>query len=86
VIGNLIRTLNDALDVTSIVVSYDAEESLKIIDYVYFISDGVIAAEGPTAEVKASTDPFVRQFIRGEPDGPVPFHYPADAYASDLEV
>ncbi len=86
VIGNLIRKLNDALGVTSIVVSYDAQESLKILDYVYFISDGVIAAEGATADIKTSNDPFVRQFIRGEPDGPVPFHYPADTYAADLEL
>ncbi len=86
VIGNLIRTLNDALGVTSIVVSYDAVEALKVVDYVYFISDGVIAAEGATAEVKASQDPFVRQFIGGEPDGPVPFHYPSEPYQSDLEL
>jgi phospholipid/cholesterol/gamma-HCH transport system ATP-binding protein len=86
VIGNLIRKLNDALGVTSIVVSYDAQESLKIIDYVYFISDGVIAAQGATADIKTSSDPFVRQFIRGEPDGPVPFHFPAEPYAADLEL
>ena len=86
VIGNLIRRLNDALGVTSIVVSYDAQESLKIVDYVYFISDGVVVAEGSTADVKVSKDPFVHQFIRGEPDGPVPFHYPSDAYAADLEL
>lgn len=86
VVGNLIRMLNDALGVTSIVVSYDAVEALKVIDYVYFISDGVVAAEGATADVKASNDPFVRQFIGGEPDGPVPFHYPSDPYAADLEI
>ena len=86
VIGNLIRRLNDALGVTSIVVSYDAQESLKIVDYVYFISEGVVVAEGSTADVKVSKDPFVHQFIRGEPDGPVPFHYPSDAYAADLEL
>jgi len=86
VIGNLIRKLNDALGVTSIVVSYDAVESLKVVDYLYFISDGVIAAEGSTEEVKSSQDPFVRQFIGGEPDGPVPFHYPASPYTADLEL
>lgn len=86
VIGNLIRRLNDALGVTSIVVSYDAQESLKVVDYVYFISDGIVVAEGSTADVKASQDPFVHQFIRGEPDGPVPFHYPSDPYESDLEM
>jgi phospholipid/cholesterol/gamma-HCH transport system ATP-binding protein len=86
VIANLIRELNDALGVTSIVVSYDAQEALKVVDYVYFIADGVIAAEGTNAEVKASKDPFVHQFIRGQPDGPVPFHYPAESYAADLEL
>ena len=86
VIANLIRELNDALGVTSIVVSYDAQEALKVVDYVYFIADGVIAAQGTNAEVKASQDPFVHQFIRGEPDGPVPFHYPSDPYVVDLEL
>jgi phospholipid/cholesterol/gamma-HCH transport system ATP-binding protein len=86
VIGNLIRRLNDALGVTSIVVSYDAAESLKIVDYVYFISDGVIVAEGSTEDIKASDDPFVVQFIRGEPDGPVAFHARSRPYAEDLEL
>ena len=86
VIGNLIRRLNDTLGLTSIVVSYDAQEALKDIDYVYFIADGVVVAEGSTAQVKTSTDPFVRQFIRGLPDGPVPFHYAHDAYEQDLEL
>jgi len=86
VIGNLIRRLNDALGVTSIVVSYDAQEALKVVDYVYFIADGEIAAEGSTADIKASRDPFVHQFIGGEPDGPVPFHYPAEPYAADMEL
>jgi phospholipid/cholesterol/gamma-HCH transport system ATP-binding protein len=86
VIGNLIRRLNDALGVTSIVVSYDAAEALRIVDYVYFIAEGVIAAEGSTEEVKRSQDPFVRQFIGGKPDGPVPFHYRHNAYAADLEL
>jgi phospholipid/cholesterol/gamma-HCH transport system ATP-binding protein len=86
VIGNLIRRLNDALGVTSIVVSYDAQEALKIVDYVYFISGGAVVAEGSTADVKVSKDPFVHQFIRGEPDGPVAFHYSSDPYAADLDL
>jgi phospholipid/cholesterol/gamma-HCH transport system ATP-binding protein len=86
VIGNLVRRLNDALGLTSIVVSYDAQEALKVIDYVYFIADGVVVAHGTTEEVKTSTDPFVSQFIRALPDGPVPFHYPRDSYAKDLEL
>jgi phospholipid/cholesterol/gamma-HCH transport system ATP-binding protein len=86
VIGRLIRRLNDALGVTSIVVSYDAAEALRVIDYVYFISGGEIVAHGATEEVKASRDPFVHQFIRGQPDGPVPFHYRHAPYAADLEL
>ena len=84
VIGNLIRRLNDALGATSIVVSYDAAESVRVIDYLYLISDGVVAASGPTAEMRESKDPFVRQFLDGAPDGPVPFHYPHDQYNNDL--
>ncbi|MDD4882210.1 MAG: ABC transporter ATP-binding protein, partial [Gallionellaceae bacterium] len=84
VIANLIRRQNDALGTTSVVVTYDVSESLKVVDYVYFISDGRIAAEGPTAEILASDDPFVYQFIHAEPDGPVPFHYPAQPLRADL--
>ncbi|MCX7184569.1 MAG: ABC transporter ATP-binding protein [Nitrosospira sp.] len=86
VIGNLIRRLTDALGMTSIVVTHDVQESLKIVDYVYFISEGVIAAHGTPAEVRDSVAPFVHQFVHGEEDGPVPFHYPANSYASDLRL
>jgi len=86
VIANLIRRLNDALGVTSIVVTYDVVESLKIVDYAYFIADGVVVAEGTTAEIAASRDPFVRQFVDCLPDGPVAFHYPSRAYDADLGV
>lgn len=86
VIGNLIRRLNDTLGLTSIVVSYDAHELLKVIDYAYFIADGVVVAQGTTEDVKTSNDPFVSQFIRALPDGPVPFHYPAEPYEKDLEL
>jgi phospholipid/cholesterol/gamma-HCH transport system ATP-binding protein len=84
VVANLVRRLNDALGVTSIVVTYDVSESLKVVDYVYFISDGVIAAEGPAAEMLASTDPFVDQFVHARGEGPVPFHYPAQDFAENL--
>ena len=84
VIGNLIRRLTDTLGMTSLVVTHDIQESLKIVDYVYFISDGVIEAEGTPAEIKASHLPFVHQFVHGEMDGPVPFHYPSPAYPTDL--
>lgn len=86
VIANLLRRQNDALGAASIVVTYDVSESLKVVDYVYFLSDGKIAAEGPTAEMLASDDPFVRQFIDAEPDGPVHFHYPAKPFEDDLGI
>ncbi len=84
VIGNLIRRLTDALGITSIVVTHDVQESLKIVDYVYFVSEGVIVAHGTAEEMKNSSAPFVHQFIHGEEDGPVPFHYPSVDYASEL--
>ena len=83
-IGNLIRGLNDALGVTSIVVTYDVAESLKVVDYAYFISDGQVVAQGTPDEIRASTDPFVRQFVDGLADGPVAFHMPGRPLAEDL--
>ena len=84
VIGQLIRKLNDALGITSVVVTHDVYESLKIVDYLYFVSEGRIVASGTADEVRASADSYVRQFVDGEPDGPVPFHYPAQPYAKEL--
>lgn len=84
VVGALIRKLNDALGATSIVVTHDVQESLKIVDYVYMVSEGVVVAEGVTETIKSSTMPFVHQFIWGEADGPVPFHYPSTDYADTL--
>lgn len=84
VVGQLIRKLNDTLGITSVVVTHDVYESLKIVDYLYFVSDGKIVAAGTPAEVRESTDPFVRQFVDGAPDGPVRFHYPAPAYRKEL--
>ncbi len=86
VIARLIRRLNDALGATSIIVTHDVEESLQIVDYIYFVSGGRIIAEGTAEAVRASGVPYVRQFVRGETDGPVPFHYPAADYWSDLAV
>jgi phospholipid/cholesterol/gamma-HCH transport system ATP-binding protein len=84
VVGQLIRRLNDALGITSIVVTHDVYESLKIVDYMYFVSEGRIVAQGTPDEVRASGEAFVRQFVDGEADGPVPFHYPAAAYRTEL--
>ncbi len=84
VIGQLIRRLNDALGAASIMVTHDIHESLEIVDYVYFVSDGQIVAEGTPDQIRASRDPFVHQFVCAEADGPVPFHYPARDVADDL--
>lgn len=86
VTGNLIRRLTDTLGITSVVVTHDIQESLRMVDYVYFVSEGVIAAEGTPEQLRASREPFVHQFVHGEEDGPVPFHYPAPAYIHDLEL
>ncbi|MDB5762797.1 MAG: toluene transporter ATP-binding protein [Herminiimonas sp.] len=84
VIANLIRTLNDALGSTSILVSHDVHESFAIADYVYFLSQGKIVAQGTPDEMLVSSDPYVKQFVHAEADGPVPFHYPGRSLADDL--
>ena len=84
VVGQLIRKLNDALGITSIVVTHDIYESLKIVDYIYFVSEGKIVWQGTPAEVRSSGDAFVRQFVDGAADGPVPFHYPAAPYREEM--
>ncbi|MDR1350097.1 MAG: ABC transporter ATP-binding protein [Zoogloeaceae bacterium] len=84
VIGQLIRRLNDALGATSIMVTHDVQESLRMVDYIYFISGGRVVAEGAPEEVRASTDPFVRQFIAAKADGPVSYHFPAPEMAAEF--
>jgi phospholipid/cholesterol/gamma-HCH transport system ATP-binding protein len=84
IIGQLVRHLNDALGATSVIVTHDVAEALQIVDYVYFMSEGVIVAQGTPADIRASRDPFVHQFVHGEVDGPVPFQYPSSDYRRDL--
>jgi phospholipid/cholesterol/gamma-HCH transport system ATP-binding protein len=84
VTANLIRRLNDALGSTSILVSHDVHECFAIADYVYFMSSGKIVAEGTPADLRVSQDPYVKQFVNAEPDGPVPFHYPGNSLADDF--
>ena len=84
--ARLIRDLNNALGATSLLVTHDVEETFEIADYVYFIANGRIGAEGTPAELSRSTDPFVRQFLDAAPDGPVPFHYPGQSLAEDFGV
>ena len=87
VAANLIRTLNDATGATSLVVSHDVQECFTICDHAYLLSSqGRVVAHGTPQELSASEDPQVRQFIRGEPDGPVRFHYPARPLAEDFGV
>ena len=86
VVCNLIRKLNDALGATSVVVTYDVHEALKLADYLYLLNDGLIVGHGPTHEMVDSSDPFVHQFLHAQPDGPVRFHFPARPFAEDLEL
>jgi phospholipid/cholesterol/gamma-HCH transport system ATP-binding protein len=84
--ARLIRQLNDALGVTSIVVSHDLEETFRIADKVIILANGKIAAQGTPDDVRNSTDPLVNQFVNALPDGPVQFHYPSVSVAQDFEV
>jgi phospholipid/cholesterol/gamma-HCH transport system ATP-binding protein len=87
VTASLIKNLNTALGATSIIVSHDIDETFAIADQIVLIADGIVAAQGTPEQIRASTDARVRQFIRGEPDGPVSFHTPAKrAYAEDLAL
>ena len=84
VIVQLIRTLNEAFSMTTIVVSHDIQETADIADYIYVISDGKVIGSGTPASLLDNPSPRVQQFLRGLPDGPVPFHYPAEDYREDL--
>ena len=82
--GQLIRQLNDALGITSIIVSHDLEETFMIADRVIILANGKIAAQGTPNEVKNSTDPLVHQFVNAKADGPVKFHYPGASVEEDF--
>ena len=85
VTANLIRRLNDTTGATSLMVSHDVQECFAIADYAYLMMPGgIVVAHGRPEELNQSTDPQVRQFIRGEPDGPIKFHYPAVPLAEAL--
>ncbi|MFZ9428569.1 MAG: ABC transporter ATP-binding protein [Burkholderiaceae bacterium] len=87
VAANLIRKLNDITGATSLVVSHDVPECMAISDHVVLMANGGrIVAQGTPAELMASSDAEVRQFVRGEPDGPVKFHYPAPSLGADFGV
>lgn len=82
--ARLIRHLNDAMGLTSIVVSHELEQTFAIADHVVILANGKVAAQGAPAEVAKSTDPLVSQFVNAEPDGPVRFHYPGPSIDEDF--
>ncbi len=82
--AQLIRQLNDAMGLTTLVVSHDVEETFRVADHVVILGPGVVAAQGSPDEVRASTDPLVHQFVHALPTGPVPFHYPGPSVADDF--
>jgi phospholipid/cholesterol/gamma-HCH transport system ATP-binding protein len=84
VLVKLIRLLNEALGLTSIIVSHDVQETATIADYIYLISDGRVVEHGTPDDLGRSASAWVEQFLRALPDGPVPFHYPAPAYETEL--
>lgn len=84
VLVKLIRTLNDALGLTSIIVSHDVQETLSIADYVYVIGEGKLIGQGTPDSLTGTHSPQLQQFLQGLPDGPVPFHYPSAKLAEDL--
>lgn len=84
VLVQLVKRLNQALGLTSVIVSHDLKETLSIADYAYILADGKVVAEGTPAELAASSKEEVLQFVGGLPDGPVAFNYPAVSFAEDL--
>lgn len=84
VLVRLIRLLNDALGITSVVVSHDLAETASIADYIYVVGDAQVLGQGTPDELMDSDNPRIRQFMKGIPDGPVPFHFPAPDYRDDL--
>lgn len=84
VLVKLIRELNDSLALTSVVVSHDVDEVLSIADYACVMSEGKIVAQGTPEELLSSGSSYVTQFLKGLPDGPVPFHFPTQSYQKDL--
>ncbi|QLF92399.1 ATP-binding cassette domain-containing protein [Pseudomonas sp. ABC1] len=84
VLVRLIRMLNDALGITSVVVSHDLAETASIADYIYVVGDTQVLGHGTPEQLREADDPRIRQFMQGSSDGPVPFHFPGPDYAADL--
>lgn len=85
VLARLIRTLREALNLTTVIVSHDVDETLGIADYIYLLGDGKVACEGTPDQLRASEDPFVRQFLRGEADGSIRFNYSSRTWSDALK-
>jgi phospholipid/cholesterol/gamma-HCH transport system ATP-binding protein len=83
-VAELIRSLNQAFGLTSIVVTYDVKEALAVCDYVHVIADGTVLGSGTPGEIVASRDPYMKQFLNALPDGPVRFHFPGPELEEDL--
>lgn len=86
VLVSLIKKINHALGITSIIVSHDVAETSSIADYIYILFDGKLIGQGTPKEIATTSSPDVHQFIEGLPDGAVPFHYPAKKYEEDLAL
>lgn len=86
IIAKLIRQLNEALGASSVIVTHDVAESFEIVDYVYIMWEGRIVSQGTPEEMRRSDMPIVRQFINGDPDGPLPFHYPGSSLREDFRL
>ncbi|MEM9243004.1 MAG: ATP-binding cassette domain-containing protein [Pseudomonadota bacterium] len=84
VLVKLIKTLNDAFGLTSIIVSHDVPETASIADQIYLLAGGKVIGQGAVAELEADQTPQVKQFMQGLPDGPVPFHYPCKPMAQEI--
>jgi len=84
VLVELIRSMNEALELTSVIVSHDIKDTLAIADKIYIISQGKVVGHGSPQEMNKSDSPWISQFVHGEADGPVPFHYPARSYKDDM--
>ena len=84
VIVRLIRSLNNALGLTSVVVSHDVTEVMSIADYVYVVAEQTVIGEGTPQQLREHSSPLVQQFLQGEADGPVPFHFKAEPYEQEL--
>ena len=85
-ICHLIREMNEALGLTSIVVTYNVKQALAVSDYAYVIADGEVVGKGTPKEIESSSSPYLHQFVNALPDGPVRFHFPAPPLEDDLRL